>query len=362
MIYPCVANRAPSGAPSPLDQPSESLTGFMRQPAQDDVVGGWRPRTQVKINGSGRLPDALEHVLSGPRDEAVHLLNPMEETAMARRLVDKEVRRVILDARRMIQQAEKSDCNEAETRRRVERIFESVMGYDVFRHLSREHAVRGAGESEHVDFTIQLGEGDKAKPVVMVEIKRVGVDLAPKHLRQASSYAINAGSEWILLTNAKEWRLYHVSFGQPPVTKLVHSWNVLTDDVSVLAQRFDLISYRSVRKGGLDDLWQKTNVMHPRSLLQAILSEPCLKAIRRELRKGSGVLLSPEEVMSGVRRLLNETALSQLENVRITLPERRSRRRRRKKEEKHLEIPSHQEPTQPPAHEAARPESEADNP
>ena len=245
---------------------------------------------------------------------------------MARVAIDKEVKKAVLEARKMIQEAERSDCNEAETRRRIERIFETLMGYDVFKHLSRERAVRGAGETEHVDFAIQLSEGADAKAEIMVEIKRVNVDLAPKHLKQVSSYAINAGTEWILSTNSKEWRLYHVSFGQPPVTKLIYSWNLLTDDVSLLAQRFDVVSHKNLKKSGLADLWQKTNVMCPRSLLQAILSQSCVGSIRRELKKDSGILLSPEEVVFGVRRLLNETALSELENVRITLPERKPRR------------------------------------
>jgi len=176
---------------------------------------------------------------------------------MPRPTLDKETKRMILDARAMIQAADKADCNEAETRRRIERIFESLMGYDAFRHLSRERAVRVAGETEHVDFAIQLEAGDGAKPEIMVEIKRVCVDLAPKHLKQVSSYAINAGCEWILLTNSKEWRLYHVSFGQPPITKLIHGWNILTDDIPVLAKRFELISYKNLKRSGLDELWQK---------------------------------------------------------------------------------------------------------
>jgi len=250
---------------------------------------------------------------------------------MPRVALDKDTKKAILDARSMIQAAEKADCNEAETRRRIERIFECLMGYDAFKHLSRERAVRGAGETEHVDFAIQLEEGETAKPEIMIEIKRVCVDLAPKHLKQVSSYAINAGCEWILLTNSKEWRIYHVSFGQPPVTKLIHSWNLLVDDVSTIAKRFELISYKSLKKGGLDDLWQKTNVLHPRSLLRAMLSESSLKAVRRELKKDSGVFLSPEEIVSGVRRLLNETALSELENVRICIPERKKPRKRKTK-------------------------------
>ena len=62
-------------------------------------------------------------------------------------------------------------------------------------HLSRERAVRGAGETEHVDFAIQLERGPDARPMVMVELKRVGIELAKKHLKQVTSYAINAGCE-----------------------------------------------------------------------------------------------------------------------------------------------------------------------
>jgi predicted type IV restriction endonuclease len=255
---------------------------------------------------------------------------------MSRTKVDKNVRRAILEARRMIQEAEKIDCNEADTRLRIERMLESLMGYDILKNVTRERAVRGAGETEHVDFAIQLGQGEKAKPVIMLEIKRVNIDLVRKHLRQISSYAINAGCEWILLTNGEEWKLYHVSFGQPPVTKLIHYWNILTDDVSVLAKRFELISFKSVRKGALDEVWEKTNVLTPRNLLQAILSEDSIKHLRRELRKESGVLLSPEDILSGIRRLLNETALTELENVRVSLPEKKLRRRT-KKERKSLQ-------------------------
>jgi hypothetical protein len=247
---------------------------------------------------------------------------------MARGGIDAKVRRAILDARNIITEGQKTDCNEAETRRRIERIFETVMGYDAFKHLSRERAVRGAGETEHVDFSIQLEGGDNVKPEIMVEIKRICIDLAPKHLKQVSSYAINAGCEWILLTNAREWRLYHVSFGQPPITKLIYSWNLLTDDVSALARSFESVSYKSLKKGMLNDLWQKTNVLYPRNVLQAILSSNSLKVLRHELRKESGVLLSPEEILAGVRRLLNESALSELEGVQLSFPKARKRRPR----------------------------------
>ncbi|MFH1688608.1 MAG: type I restriction enzyme HsdR N-terminal domain-containing protein [Candidatus Eisenbacteria bacterium] len=248
---------------------------------------------------------------------------------MARSSVDPELRSAIRKARKVIQEAEKADCNEAETRRRIERIFEDIMGYSAFDHLSRERAVRGAGETEHVDFAIQLESKDGSIPVIMVEIKRVTVDLAPKHLRQVSSYAINAGCEWILLTNSKEWRLYHITFGQPPVTKLIHSWNLLTDDIALLADRFDLISLKSVKKGTLDELWRKTNVLLPKNMLQAILSEDTMRTLRRELRKTTGVLVTLEDIVAAIRRLLNEAAISELDGLRLTWSDKKKPKKKR---------------------------------
>ena len=245
--------------------------------------------------------------------------------------VDKDVRKSIIEARRLMQDAEKADANEAEVRRRIERIFESIMGFDVFKYLSRERAVKGAGETEHVDFTIQIEEGTEAKPYIMVEIKRINVDLAPKHLRQVSSYAIEAGCDWIILTNGKEWRLYHVSFGKPPITKHLHTWNLFTDDIPLLSDRFELISLKNLKKGVLEDLWEKSNVLLPRNMLAAILEENSIKLLRKELKKSTGVAVSLEDIIGGIRRLLNESALSVFEDIKLSLPQPTTKKRKRKK-------------------------------
>lgn len=236
---------------------------------------------------------------------------------------DKDVRRALREAREMVEQLLGSDGNEAETRRRVERIFENVLGYDTLKHLTRERAVKGAGETEHVDFAIQLEEGPKARPVIMVELKRVSVDLATKHLKQVASYAIDAGCEWVVLTNSREWRVYHVEFGQPPVTSLLAQWNLLTEEPAALLPKLEILSYRFVRKGGLDDLWRRTKVLAPKSLLAAVLSDASLRFLRRSLRGRTGVLIEFEEIVQGIRRLLNEAAATEMDGLRIRLPQRK---------------------------------------
>jgi len=234
--------------------------------------------------------------------------------------IDKEGKRKILDARKMIENVFQLDGNEAETRRRVERIFETVMGYNAFDHLSRERAVKGAGETEHIDFVIQFDRSPDTEPVIIVELKRAGIDLAIKHLKQVASYAIDSGCEWVLLTNGREWKLYHVEFGQPPITKLIEQWNLMTDDISNLIKKFDIISCKNVKKGGLKKLWEKASVLSPTSLLTAITSPESINILRRIIRKNSDVAVGVADLITGLQKLLNESAAIELSKIKIRFP------------------------------------------
>jgi len=267
---------------------------------------------------------------------------------MTRKAIDKEMRRKISDSRKLIEKLMKTDSNEATTRQGIERIFENVMGYDVFKHLSRERAVKGAGETEHVDYAIQLEAGRDVEPVIMVELKRVGVDLALKHLKQTTSYAIDAGCEWVLLTNSRDWRLYHVEFGQPPKTQLIEYWNLLTDDIGQLAAKFDTISYKEVKKGSLKKLWERATVLSSDSILSALFNRDCVRVLRRVLRKNTDVLVAPEDLVNGIRKLLNENAAIELSKIKTNFSEQEKKHKTRKIEQKVLtqaQQPKHREPT-----------------
>jgi len=239
---------------------------------------------------------------------------------MARQKIDKTTKKALLDARKMMETIAKTDANEAETRSRVERMFESLMGYDVFKHITREHAIHGVGDTVHCDFAVQLDYKESSRPVMLIELKRVNIDLQSKHLKQVASYAIDMGCEWVLLTNGKEWKLYHISYGQPPQTKLVDSWNLMDDDPVTLVEKFNIIGYKSVKKGSLTRLWEKSNVLSTQNLLKAILSENSIGLVRRSLKKTTDVSVSPEEIVGGIRHLLNEAAASEMDKVKISLP------------------------------------------
>ena len=247
---------------------------------------------------------------------------------MTRQKLDKETRKAVLNARKMIEEAAKADMNEAETRKRIDLLFGTLAGYDTLKHVTQEYAVRGAGETVHCDFAVQIDHKESSTPDFLVEIKRVNIDLAQKHLRQAASYAINIGCEWVLLTNSKEWKLYHVSFGKPPQTKLIDSWNLISDDPVTVAGKFNLIGYKNIKRGGLTRLWERANVLSAQNILKVILSEKSLVLIRHGLKGATDVAVSPEEIVGAVRRLLNESALAEMEKIKISLPEKKQRKRR----------------------------------
>ncbi len=246
---------------------------------------------------------------------------------MARQKLDKEVRKALLNARKMIEEVAKADGNEAETRARVRHIFGTVMGYDTFKHITAEYAIHGAGDTVHCDIAVQLSHEEPSKPDMLIELKRVNINLTPKHLRQAASYAIDIGCEWVLLTNSKEWKLYHISFGKPPQTKLIESWDLLNDDFLILNKKFEIVSYKNVRKQGLDKLWEKRNVLTANNILKAILSEESIKLYQRRIKKATGVTVSPEDIVSSFRHLLNEATLSEMDKVKISLPAKQQRTR-----------------------------------
>mgnify|MGYP001585170038 CR=1 FL=1 len=250
---------------------------------------------------------------------------------MAKKLIlDKQVKKALTDARAMIETVITADANEAETGRRIERLFDSLMGYDVFKHITREHAVHGIGDADYCDFAIHIDE-EKKIPTILVEIKKATRELSPKHLKQAASYAINVGCEWAILTNGKVWQLYHISFGQPPQTILLHYWDLIEDDLGTLADKFALVGYKNVKRDGLKQVWQKSNVLTPENVIRLLLSETSISMIKRGIKKSTDVNVTPEEVVSAIRHLLNESALSEMDKIRIYLPGKKTRAPARQK-------------------------------
>ena len=87
---------------------------------------------------------------------------------MAKQKLDRETRKAILSARNKIETLAKLDGNETETRKHVNHIFGTVLGYDIFNHISLEYAIAIAGDTLHCYISVQLDRKYASKPDLIV--------------------------------------------------------------------------------------------------------------------------------------------------------------------------------------------------
>lgn len=186
------------------------------------------------------------------------------------------------------------DANEGDTRLLVTDFLCDALGYDKYADLTTEYQVKG----EFADYGVRI---DK-QLVAFIEVKRVATKLDAKHLRQVEMYAVNEGVEWVILTNASDWRVYHITGGLPVVIDLALDVNLMSEETAAhKANQLFYLSRESLRRRQMDDLWKAKAATAPKSLAQVLLSEPVMTTIHRELRKKTGQNIDPAELIRVMR-------------------------------------------------------------
>ncbi len=188
-------------------------------------------------------------------------------------------------------------ANEGDTRLLVTDFLCDVLGYDKYSHLTTEYQVRG----EFADYGIRID----GEVLAFVEVKRVGTKLGLRQLRQVEMYAVNEGVEWMVLTNGSDWQVYHIEGGLPVIIDLVFSFDLsAATSPEAMAELFYL-SYESLKRKQIDDLWRVKRATSPQALAQAMTSEVVLTVVQRELRRITGHKSDPDDL----RQLIRETVI-----------------------------------------------------
>lgn len=171
------------------------------------------------------------------------------------------------------------DVSEADTVTVVKDILADVFGYDKYTELTSEHQVKGT----YCDLAVQVD----GKIHFLIEVKSAGLELKASHVTQALNYGANQGIEWVILTNAVDWHIYRVIFGQPVSHEDVNSF-VLTslssskeDDLEALY----IIAREGIVTDSISDFHQRALLLNRFTLAQIIRGEAVVNAIRREMRR-----------------------------------------------------------------------------
>jgi hypothetical protein len=194
--------------------------------------------------------------------------------------------------RPIIDQQRTRDVSEADTVTLVKDVMADVFGYDKYSELTGEHAIRGT----FCDLAVKLDE----KCVQIIEVKAIGIELNDRHVKQAIDYAANKGVEWVVLTNAVQWRLYHVIFAKPIDKKLIAELDVTAIDCrrEEDLERLYLFTREGFVKGAHEALRDRQDATS-RFLVAALLihNDAVVATLRRELRRMVDVNISEDEIL-----------------------------------------------------------------
>lgn len=183
------------------------------------------------------------------------------------------------------------DISEADTVTVIKDILSDLFGYDKYTELTSEQQIRGT----FCDLAIQVD----GKIHYLAEAKAAGVNLNDNHLRQAVNYGANEGIEWIILTNAIEWKIYRIKFGKPIDFEEIFSFDICNlssrseDDIAKIA----LLSRENVTTDALGAFHQQAQIVNRHVIAEIMRTTEVLSCVRKEMRKLFDVKVTDEEVL-----------------------------------------------------------------
>lgn len=182
------------------------------------------------------------------------------------------------------------DISEADTVTVVKDMLTDIFGYDKYAELTSEQQIRGT----FCDLAIKV----EGKIYYLAEVKAAGINLNNSHLRQAINYGAHQGIEWIILTNAIEWRIYRIKFGQPIDYEEVFSLDIcklstrVGDDIAKLF----LLCRENVSTDALTAFHQQAQIINRFVIAELLKGAAVAATVRKELRRLFDVKVTDEEV------------------------------------------------------------------
>ena len=197
--------------------------------------------------------------------------------------------------------------------------FEDVLGYDGLQDISREAQMK----NKFVDVCLKVD----GRVRLLVEAKPAGQQLRDRHIEQAQAYASQNNYRWVVLTNGVDWHLYHLTFDEGIEYERAFVVSLATDEgLDEAALKLALLHKQAVKKGELEEFWEKAAALGPGSICKALFSESVLMLLRREIRRDTGLLIDPEDLARSLQEMLSPETREQVGPMRVRRRRRTSRK------------------------------------
>ncbi|MFJ9556136.1 hypothetical protein ACIRPH_20135 [Nocardiopsis sp. NPDC101807] len=196
------------------------------------------------------------------------------------------------------------DANDGDTRMLVADFFSVGLNFSKYQDMTTEY--RTSGDS--IDYAIML-EGKLFAPV---EVRRIGQELDQRNIQMSRRLAADEGAEWVILTNGRRWRVYHLrpdgEGGNNPVEVL----DVDLLDADAYHRNIDALFHltrESVDHGRLDALRQWKEAVEAAPLAEVLRGDAVVAAIRDQLLAATGHRGHTGDAEE-IRRALTETVVA----------------------------------------------------
>jgi hypothetical protein len=215
------------------------------------------------------------------------------------------VRSVLQSVKDRLQQPSGIKVNEATTRAHFLNPLLESLGYASIDDIEYEHYLPDG--KTFLDYRLFVD----GKARVAVEAKALDASLTDKDAAQVISYAAILGDEWAVLTNARQWDLYHAFAQAPLADKRILSvdltnWTTDIEFDSVFEQLW-LISREAFAGGEGPSSWMTTKKLD--QLLRSSLTNPEspeVKVIRKRV-EAAGIDVTTQQIASWFKARVEAT-------------------------------------------------------
>jgi hypothetical protein len=243
------------------------------------------------------------------------------------------LKKFIQQFQKVLRKSVEDDINEADTRFLVRRILDQL-GYDGINDLTSEFMVK----QQYVDLAARVG----GNILFFVEIKKISTKLRKDHTRQVSSYCLDKGVKWAVLTTAAHWQIYKVH-SIPVERDLLAETDLLKDPIDEATSTLLLLQKDRVKAGSLEKCWENLRAMSNENLMKAIFDKDVVQAIREQVEKATRTSVAPKALLDSLAELLNEKARETLgKTVSLERLARRLERKMEREKQVRRTMPWHQ--------------------
>ena len=196
-----------------------------------------------------------------------------------------------------IKNALREQLNESNTRIILDRIFMDVLGYKI-NEIHAEVKIQG----RKADYVLSVGDKD----VLVVEVKKAGMQLKEDQIFQATSYGAYSGIPYVLLTNLNEFILFKIKTQGVVEYDGIFEVDLLKDlSVNDIKQLALISRYGMSKPELLDGFCDKAIATSPTNITGILMSDEIAEKIKAIIKRDQNCLVTNEQIQESIQLVID---------------------------------------------------------